>query len=80
MGEGTSSQFQATWSTGCPQVEDIQVGAPGAIALKENNTKEKEGGRLDKKSGKRTKKKKNKSNKQTIIFKDIDHNVEISLE
>ena len=70
--------MQATWSTGCPKPEDIRVGAPGAIARQEKKTEEKEGGRLDKKGVKRNKKKKNKINK--IIFKDSDHNVEISLD
>jgi len=28
--QGESSQFEATWSTGCPQEDDIQLGAPGA--------------------------------------------------
>merc|ERR1711872_1130809 len=78
--DGISSEHQATWSTGCPKVGDIKVGAPGVIATNDGNTKEKEQGRSNKKGGKGNSRKNNKTKKQTIIFKDSDHNVEISLE
>merc|ERR1712142_1422895 len=50
--DGISSEHQATWSTGCPKIGDIKVGAPGVIATNDGNTKEKEHGRSNKKGGK----------------------------
>ena len=77
--EGTSSEFQATWSTGCPQDEDIRVGAPGTKSKSDKSKKGKERNRLNKKNIKGNKKKKNKAERLIRITEDSEHNIEITL-
>jgi hypothetical protein len=77
--DGTNSEFQATWSTGCPRVGDEKVGAPGAIATNKKSKKGKERNGLNKKGMKGNKKRKNKSKGIITLEKNDKQNIEISL-
>jgi len=83
--QGESSLFEATWSTGCPQEYDIQLGAPGAkskdIGLdapgakfhdSEKTQKVKERNRAKKTNVKGNKKKKKATRILTITEDNVD--------
>ena len=72
--------FQATWSTGCPQEEDIRLGAPGARSENSEKTKKgKERNRLKMTNIKGKKKNKNKATRILTITEDNVDNIHIDI-
>jgi len=73
--------FQATWSTGCPQDQDISLGAPGGKLpekdKKNKNTKERRGNNNKRIKGNKTKKKVPRIMK---ITDDNNDNIKINLK
>jgi len=79
--KGKNSKFEATWSTGCPQDQDISLGAPGGKLpekdKKNKNTKERRGNNNKRIKGNKTKKKVPRIMK---ITDDNNDNIKINLK
>jgi len=77
--KGISSKFEATWSTGCPQSDDISLGAPGTKSkdtIKNKKSKERKGANKKKLKGIKNKK---KAARIITITDDNNDNIHINL-